>query len=160
MTRTGILRHASERAQSDPSAKIKASTLAGATTGCLLAFAQRSPRSAIPGVLIFSTLGFAGQKLFEKIDTDRTARFADVDGPTDEVANPQLKGWWGFVDRLAASKWFPLKRMSDAEYETHLQERLIAVEAEIAVIDDRIEEIRGKANAQLQAKDEEVSKQQ
>ena len=36
-------------------------------------------------------------------------------------------------------KWSPMKVLSDEEYERMLQEKLLRVEAEIAVLDEKIE---------------------
>jgi hypothetical protein len=42
---------------------------------------------------------------------------------------------------MAESKWIPLKSLSDDEYRHILSEKLLSVEAEIALIDDKIEEL-------------------
>lgn len=42
---------------------------------------------------------------------------------------------------MAESKWVPLKSLSDDEYRGILGEKLLSIEAEIALIDDKIEEL-------------------
>lgn len=43
---------------------------------------------------------------------------------------------------ILGSKYSPLTFLSDKEYETILEEKLLRVEAEIAVVDDNIKELR------------------
>jgi hypothetical protein len=45
------------------------------------------------------------------------------------------------VQRLAESKWIPLRTLSDQEYRGMLGEKLLSVEAEIALLDDKIAEL-------------------
>jgi hypothetical protein len=49
------------------------------------------------------------------------------------------------LQRIADSKWIPLKTLSDDEYRGILGEKLLSIEAEIAIIDEKIEELE-KAN--------------
>ena len=51
--------------------------------------------------------------------------------------NPEKKGG-GFL----ASKWSPVTPLSDQEYEAMLEEKLLRVEAEMAIIDDQINELK------------------
>jgi len=50
-------------------------------------------------------------------------------------------------DRLASSKWIPLKSLSDTEYENILTERLVRAEAEISIIDEQIAVLRRAGHA-------------
>ena len=52
--------------------------------------------------------------------------------------------WDRFLETAASWKWLPIDRMSDQEYETYLQERIIKADAEIALIDDRIASVKAK----------------
>jgi hypothetical protein len=45
------------------------------------------------------------------------------------------------AQRLAESKWIPLRTLSDEEYRGMLGEKLLSVEAEIALLDDKIAEL-------------------
>lgn len=47
-----------------------------------------------------------------------------------------------FWTRMAKKSWSPITVMTDAEYADLIRERLVKVEAEIAVIDDKIAELR------------------
>lgn len=42
---------------------------------------------------------------------------------------------------MAESKWIPLRSLSDQEYREMLSEKLLSIEAEIALLDDKIEEL-------------------
>lgn len=45
------------------------------------------------------------------------------------------------MQRMAESKWIPLRSLSDKEYREMLGEKLLSIEAEIALLDDKIEEL-------------------
>lgn len=45
------------------------------------------------------------------------------------------------MQRMAESKWIPLRSLSDQEYREMLSEKLLSIEAEIALLDDKIEEL-------------------
>lgn len=74
------------------------------------------PRNIIPGVLFFSTLGgstaYLSQKFQGREPKERTSIFS--------------------------SKWSPLKKLSDQEYEKLLEEKILKLDAEIAIINENI----------------------
>ena len=76
---------------------------------------------------MFSLFGAGGQVIVNW----RAARAA---------SNPSTlgKGFW--------SRWSPLTRLSDQDYEKILEERLLRVEADIAIVDDHIKELRESEN--------------
>ncbi|KAH1485499.1 hypothetical protein KXW28_005269 [Aspergillus fumigatus] len=89
----------------------------------------------IPGVVVFSLLGYLGQRSYNAIDSWQI-----------EHANTPSKP---ILQRIADSKWIPLKTLSDDEYRGILGEKLLSIEAEIAIIDEKIEELeKVKANGQ------------
>ena len=45
------------------------------------------------------------------------------------------------VQRMADSKWIPLRHLSDDEYREILSEKLLSIEAEIALLDEKIEDL-------------------
>ena len=55
-----------------------------------------------------------------------------------------VAGREGFWTRMARRAWSPVTVMSDEEYAGILRERLLRVEAEIAVLEDRIEGLKGR----------------
>ena len=50
-----------------------------------------------------------------------------------------------FWRRVADSKYSPMKVLSDEEYEKVLRDKLVEVEAEIALIDEDIDKIQSQA---------------
>lgn len=53
-----------------------------------------------------------------------------------------------------SSKWSPLRKMSDEEYENFMSEKMLKVEAEIALIDDKIAELQEEERAKQAAVDQ------
>lgn len=45
------------------------------------------------------------------------------------------------MQRMAESKWIPLRSLSDQEYRDMLSEKLLSIDAEIALLDEKIEEL-------------------
>lgn len=65
------------------------------------------------------------------VDASRRERSAD------EVAErPSL------MKRIANARWSPMQNLTDEQYVSMLNEKLLTVEVEIAVIDDKISELR------------------
>ncbi|RAL14892.1 uncharacterized protein BO97DRAFT_403928 [Aspergillus homomorphus CBS 101889] len=79
----------------------------------------------IPGVVFFSALGYLGQSTYNAIDAWQL-----------EKANTPSKP---ILQRIADSKWIPLKSLSDDDYRGILREKLLSIEAEIAILDEKIE---------------------
>ena len=48
--------------------------------------------------------------------------------------------------RVVDSKYSPMTRYSDKEYEDLLREKMVRIEAEIALVDEDIEEIQSKTS--------------
>ncbi|KAK4106343.1 hypothetical protein N658DRAFT_512207 [Parathielavia hyrcaniae] len=134
-TRLASLKHFAED-EPTPGDKLKASTVAGGVAGTLGGL-LRGPRNVIPGAVMFSLFGAGGQA----IANWRTASAAESSA-TDTKSG---RGLW--------SKWSPITPLSDKDYEKILEEKLLRVEADIALIDDRIKEIHEsesqKANDEL-----------
>ena len=85
------------------------------------------PRNIIPSALVWGVTGTAGQLLKNYADS-RPAR----QGKDEESS------WF-------RSKWSPLKKLTDQEYVSMMEEKILKVETEIALIDDRITALRKKA---------------
>lgn len=89
---------------------------------------------------MFSIFGFSGQHLHNYLDNRRYAKAVqrmETEQPTGNL-----------IQRLSKHKWSPLKELADDEYENILKEKLLKIETEVALIDDRIGELRKEqANA-------------
>jgi hypothetical protein len=73
---------------------------------------------------MFSLFGFLGQTAVNRYDKS--------DMPLPD--GPQLNFW----QRFASLKWMPVTVLDDVEYEDMLREKQLKLEAEIALVDERI----------------------
>lgn len=94
------------------------------------------PRNIIPGTIMFALFGSAGQALYDKADARNSAKPA-VD------PNEKKTSWLN-------SKWSPVSVLSDAEYEAILREKLLGVEAQIAIVDENLKALRALERAQME----------
>jgi hypothetical protein len=83
---------------------------------------QASRAKVRPGAFMFGILGILGQAGYNAIQTD-------VEETPSKLP---------FTQRLLASRWVPLKRLSDEDYVEMLNEKTIKIDAEIALIDEKI----------------------
>lgn len=81
----------------------------------------------MPGLVIFTLLGYGGQSVFNRVDAWQMGRAQTPSKP--------------LMQRMAESKWIPLRHLSDEEYRNMLNEKLLSVEAEIALLDEKIEQL-------------------
>jgi hypothetical protein len=99
---------------------------------------------------MFSLFGWAGQSLYNELDARHTRQLqSSIPSPIaasttntlpsnpPTTANPP-----SFLQKLAGKKYSPMKILSDAEYETMLRERLLHVDAEIALLDEKINMVK------------------
>lgn len=77
---------------------------------------------------MFALFGAGGQAMYNWGDSRNSAQTA--------APETDLKKSW--LD----SKWSPMKVLSDKEYEEMLREKLLRVNAEIALVDENIEALR------------------
>lgn len=79
---------------------------------------------------MFTLFGAAGQVIYNKAEAHHTVL---GEGPDISKRNNWLN-----------SRWSPMKVLSDREYKDMLQEKLLHVNAEIAVVDDSLGVLRAK----------------
>jgi hypothetical protein len=82
----------------------------------------------MPGFVAFSVLGCVGQLSYNAIDAWQA-----------EQQGKPARSW---LERVADSRWVPIKSLSDEKYKEMLQEKLLTVEADIALLDERIQALR------------------
>jgi len=80
---------------------------------------------------MFALFGAAGQAVYNQSMTRST------DSPQTTASSSEKLTWMN-------SKWSPVKVLSDTEYEKMLQEKLLRVNVEIALIDDSIKDLRAQ----------------
>ena len=121
-------------------ARVKASAAAGAIAGTLGGALRTYTRtrlhlqhtytliggrsSIIPGAVMFGLFGATGQALSQSYQASREAN----------ASKPKTS--------ILDSEWSPLKRLSDEQYEALLQEKILKIDVELALIDDKITELR------------------
>ena len=84
---------------------------------------------------MFALFGAVGQGIYNSLDASHTAQ---VSKALTTSQAPERS----FLQRLADKKWVPMKALSDEEYEGMLQEKLLRVEAELAILDEDIQKIK------------------
>lgn len=89
---------------------------------------------------MFAIFGLAGQSIYNRLDDAHTQSVLTA-AATPATQNEFSSSFW---TRLAGKKYIPMKQLSDAEYESILRERLLAVEAEIALVDEKIEQLKAQ----------------
>lgn len=78
-------------------------------------------------------MGFGGQRAYTFLDARNTEALRPR--PAEEVKAP-------FWRRAMQSKYSPVKHLSHEEYKQVLEDKLLRVDAEIAVLDDDIAALR------------------
>ncbi|KAF2190244.1 hypothetical protein K469DRAFT_699849 [Zopfia rhizophila CBS 207.26] len=130
-----------------PQDKVYASSVSGTVTGVSLGLIFRGPRNVIPGAIMFTLFGFGGQHAYNYLDRRNTE---EVQKSKEEIEKEKRveteKGNW--LQRMGRSKWSPMTVLTDEEYEKMLQNKLLAVEADIALIDEKIEKFQKQQKVQ------------
>ncbi|KAL9086511.1 MAG: hypothetical protein Q9165_007127 [Trypethelium subeluteriae] len=139
--RSAIL-HAWQVEKVTPDDRAKASAIAGGFTGGTVGFLARGRANILPGMIMFSAFGYIGQSIYNS--QTRSKAVSD-----DEQTEPEKSS---VFKRLAESSWTPFKYISDEDYQRMLEEKLLSVEAEIALLDESIEQLR-KTNGQFQSEE-------
>ncbi|KAM0428309.1 hypothetical protein ACHAPT_007210 [Fusarium lateritium] len=111
--------------------KTMASAMAGTAAGAMGGLI-RGPSNILPAMLVWTVVGAGGQMVANRISSRQ----------------PQVKdennSWF-------RSRWSPLKKLTDEEYTGMMSEKMLRIDADIALIDDRIAELRKQAQEQTQA---------
>lgn len=101
------------------------STLAGAVAGSL-GGAVRGRANIVPGTMMMSILGFGGTAAFAAVTN--APNFFQKDKP--------------LLQKLAETSWWPLRSLSDEEYKQELSEKILILDTEISLLDDKIVELQ------------------
>ncbi|KAL8931912.1 MAG: hypothetical protein Q9216_007027 [Gyalolechia sp. 2 TL-2023] len=128
-----------------PQERILPSTLAGGITGGTAGGIIRGRANIIPGIIMFSLFGFAGQHIYNAIDSRQSFNVpspptVNSEGAATDNTTANEPRW----KRVLNSKYSPMKVLSDEQYEKLLKEKLVKVDAEIALVNEEIEKVKGK----------------
>ncbi|KAJ6119790.1 hypothetical protein N7523_004070 [Penicillium sp. IBT 18751x] len=111
--------------QASPQERAYVSALSGGISGAVVTRIMGG--RPLPGLIIFSLLGYCGQSAFNRVDRWQM----------EKAQNPGKP----ILQRMAESKWIPLRHLSDEDYRDILGEKLLSIEAEIALLDEKIQEL-------------------
>lgn len=129
-----------------PRDAVKASALAGGVSGGALGFLTRGRSNGIPGAIMFTIFGAGGQLVYNRWTA-----------PKDLNAEPKKNFW----RRMSEKRWTPFRVLSDDEYADMLREKVLKLDVEIAVLDDKIVGLREQqAREAAAAMDERTAKEQ
>ena len=145
VTRTTLVNRWGGEEHITPSQKTIASCISGGVAGAMsgllrkyttslipsfkevkLTLKQGGPSKVLPNVAIWGATAAGGQAALDYVATRPT-----------KVKNEE--------DSFLRSRWSPLKKLNDREYEELMGERILMVEADIALIDERIAALRAQA---------------
>ncbi|KAI4265173.1 MAG: hypothetical protein L6R38_009606 [Xanthoria sp. 2 TBL-2021] len=152
-TRGAILQAWQVTASSPPQDRIYPSTIAGGITGGTVGGLTRGRANIVPGMIMFSLFGFAGQYVYNALDARHHNSHGAIPTATTQT-KPTSKSDHGSIGaqdakpeeplwkRVLNSKWSPMKVLSDEQYEKMLREKLLRVEAELAIVDEDIEKVK------------------
>ncbi|KAK7938085.1 uncharacterized protein PG986_014953 [Apiospora aurea] len=103
--------------------KVKAGAAAGGVSGMIGGMA-RGPRNILPGILFFSTLAGGTTYVSQKLQSQE---------PKEKKS-------------IMASKWSPMRQISDQEYEKILEDKVLRIDAELAILNDNIASLKGESS--------------
>ncbi|KAI1047532.1 hypothetical protein LB505_013881 [Fusarium chuoi] len=109
--------------------KTIASAIAGTAAGSVGGLI-RGPKNILPAMFVFTIVGAGGQMIANRTATRKPK------------VHDEKESFW--------SRWSPLKKLTDQEYRDMMSEKMLRIDADIALIDDRIAELK------KQAEDEEL----
>lgn len=121
--------------------RLTASTVAGGITGGAIGGLFRGPRNIIPGTIMLTLFGYVGQTAYNALDARHTEQVASEAQAAAEGQEKPVKRFW---ESVAEMKWSPLTVLSDEDYGNILKEKLLRVEAEIALVDEEVERLKGE----------------
>lgn len=89
---------------------------------------------------MFAIFGYIGQWGYNWADERHSERVAVA--VEHEAVHHQERKVVGFWERVAEMKWSPMKTLTDEEYADILREKMLAVDARIALVDEEVERLR------------------
>ncbi|KAI1351703.1 hypothetical protein F5Y01DRAFT_282391 [Xylaria sp. FL0043] len=109
---------------------VKVGGAAGSVSG-MVGGMVRGPKNILPGMLVFGTLG-AGSSYVSQLAQGIEAK--------------PKKSW---LD----SKWSPMQRLSDKDYMNMVEEKILRLDAEIAIIDENIASLKKESHSPVSSEE-------
>lgn len=97
-----------------------------------------------PGFIVFSLVSYMGQTGFNIAEN-----WHQENAGKEETPNRSKS----ILERMADSKWIPLKALSDDDFRDILKEKVLGIEVEIALLDDKIKSLEDERAASTIQKD-------
>ena len=104
---------------------------------------------------MFTLFGCLGQTAFDALDARHSKQVAYDAQVAAEGGGKAGKRFW---ERVVEMKWSPVTALSDEDYGNMLKEKLLRVEAEIALVDEEVERLRGEERRMEERQGKERSK--
>lgn len=123
-----------------PGELIAATTLAGGLSGGSMGALFRGRRNIIPGAIVWSIFGATGQYMYNSWSR------APQRGETQRT---------GFWQSMSEKSWTPFKVLSNEEYAKMLEEKMLKVEVEISILDDKIAAMKEQQRVEETRADQE-----
>ncbi len=98
---------------------------------------------------MFTLFGYLGQTAYDALDSRNSEKVASDVQAAAEGKKTDAKRFW---ERIAEMKWSPLTAVSDEDYGNLLKEKLLRVEAEIALVDEEVERLKGEEKRTKESK--------
>lgn len=127
----GFLLNNWERASVSAKERVYASAIAGSLSGATVASITRGRSNTIPGGIMFALFGGLGQHSYNVLDASHTVE-------ADRVALGGATLRTSLWRRVVEMKLSPMKVLTDKEYESILKEKLLRVDAELALVNEDI----------------------
>ncbi|KAI9698641.1 MAG: hypothetical protein M1836_003750 [Candelina mexicana] len=141
----GFILHAWETEKVTPRQRVYASGIAGGFAGGSVGLLMRGRSNVVPGTLMFSIFGLLGQSVYNRLDAQRL--------DLQQTASEGSKNSKTFWRRIADWNLSPMRVLTDEEYGAMLREKLLRANAEIAIIDESIDNLRKRADKETRSKD-------
>jgi hypothetical protein len=106
----------------------------------VLILALGGRKNVVPGMVMFAVFGAAGQGIWNYSATRRNM---------EEEKLRAGGGDKGLQNSWLNSRWSPVKVLTDEEYGRLMEERLLRVRADLAILDENLERLRKEAEAQM-----------
>ena len=104
---------------------------------------------------MFTLLGGLGQTAYSALDARHSEKVAS---DARDIAEGKEKHGKRFWERIAEMKWIPLTVLSDKDYADMLKERLVRVEAEIALVDEEVKRLKEEERRMKETQGKEAPK--
>lgn len=105
----------------------------------------RGRANVLPAALMWSLFGCVGQVAYNRYSA-----------PSSQQQQQVVKE--GFWERMANKRWSPVTIMTDQEYANKLRDKLLRVDVEIALLDDKIAALKQEQLESEATKTKEESK--